>query len=330
MIMNIAINGFGRIGRNTFRVLLNNNLYPIAINDVGDIKTLIYLLKYDSVYGILKKDINSYENKIVIDGHEIITFSEKDPEKLPWHSLNIDVVIESTGLFTKRDDAEKHLKAGAKKVIITAPAKNPDFTIVKGVNEHLYDKEKHNIISNGSCTTNCLAPIVKVLNDNFKVKKGFMTTVHAYTSDQRLVDSPHKDLRRGRAASFNIVPTTSGATTSVTEVIPELKGKLNGIALRAPVICGSIVDFVAEVEKETSVEEINNLFRSVSNYHLKNVLQYTEEEIVSSDIIGNEHSCIFDGKCTMVIDNKLVKVLAWYDNEYGYSCRLVDVIKLLL
>ena len=328
--MNIAINGFGRIGRNTFRVLLENNIYPIALNDICDIKTLIYLLKYDSVYGVLKKDINSYDNKIVIDGHEIIILAEKDPEKLPWHSLNIDVVIESTGLFTKRDDAQKHIKAGAKKVLITAPAKNPDFTIVKGVNEHLYDKEKHNIISNGSCTTNCLAPIVKVLNDNFKVKRGFMTTVHAYTADQRLVDSPHKDLRRGRSAAFNIVPTTSGATTSVAEVIPELKGKLNGLALRAPIICGSIVDFVAELEKPTSIEEINNLFRSVSNYHLKDILQYTEDEIVSSDIIGNPHSSIFDGRSTMVIVGNFVKVLAWYDNEYGYSSRLLDIIKILI
>jgi glyceraldehyde 3-phosphate dehydrogenase len=244
--------------------------------------------------------------------------------------MNVDVVVESTGFFTDRAGAEKHLRAGAKKVLISAPAKGVDITIVKGVNEHSYDKEKHNIISNASCTTNCLAPMVKVLHDNFGVVHGFMNTVHAYTADQRLVDAPHKDLRRARSAAVSIVPTTTGAAKAVAEVIPELKGRLDGVSLRVPVPDGSIVDFTCELNKDTSIEEINNLFKSVANYHLKGVLEYTEDPIVSVDIIHNTNSCIFDSALTNVIDKRFVKVVGWYDNEWGYSCRMIDVIKLLL
>ena len=330
-MIRVAINGFGRIGRQVFQAGINDEeIEWVAVNDITDTKTLAYLLKHDSVHGRAKEKIEARENSLVVDGKEIIVLSEKEPEKLPWKKLKIDVVVESTGLFTDREGAAKHLKAGAKKILISAPAKNPDVTVVKGVNEHLYDKNKHHIISNASCTTNCLAPVVKVLNDNFKVKRGFMTTAHAYTADQRLVDSPHKDFRRGRSAAINIIPTTTGAAKTVGEVIPEMKGKLDGIALRVPVANGSIIDFVCELGKAVTKEEINALFKSVAQHHLKGVLEYSEEALVSTDIIHNPHSCIFDAPSTMVMDGNFVKVLAWYDNEWGYSCRMVDVIKMLV
>lgn len=302
----------------------------VAINDLTDTKTLAHLLKYDSVHRKFPADVSFDDKNLIVNGKYIRVLAERDPEKLPWGELNIDVVVESTGFFTEREGAMKHIKAGARKVLISAPAKGVDITIVKGVNEHLYDKDRHFVISNASCTTNCLAPIVKVLNDNFGVVHGFMTTAHAYTADQRLVDAPHKDLRRARSAALSIIPTTTGAAKTVAEVIPELKGKLDGISLRVPVPDGSVVDFVCEVKRETTIEEINSLFKSVAGFHLKGVLEYSEEHLVSADIIHNPHSCVLDAKSTNVIDGRLIKVLGWYDNEWGYSCRMVDVIKMLL
>jgi glyceraldehyde 3-phosphate dehydrogenase len=302
----------------------------IGINDLVDTKTLAHLLKYDSVHGRFPGEVSYNNDGIIVNGKFIKVFAEREPDRLPWGNMDVDVVVESTGLFTDRQGAEKHLRAGAKKVLISAPAKGVDITIVKGVNEHLYDKEKHHIISNASCTTNCLAPMVKVLHDNFGVVHGFMNTAHAYTADQRLVDAPHKDLRRARSAAVSIVPTTTGAAKTVGEVIPELKGKLDGLSLRVPVPDGSIVDFTCELNKDTSIEEINNLFKSVADYYLKGVLQYTEDPIVSVDIIHNPHSCVFDSALTNVIDKRFVKIVGWYDNEWGYSCRMIDVIKLLV
>lgn len=330
-MVRVAINGFGRIGRQVLQAGINDpDIEWVAINDLTDTKTLAYLLKYDSVHGISKYGVESADGGIIVAGKLIKVFAEKDPEKLPWKDLGIDVVVESTGLFTNKEGASKHIKAGAKKVLISAPAKGVDITIVKGVNEHLYNKDKHHIISNASCTTNCLAPIVKVLNDNFGVVHGFMTTVHAYTADQRLVDAPHKDLRRARSAAVSTVPTTTGAAKTVGEVIPELKGKLDGLALRVPVPDGSITDFVCELKKEVTIEEINTLFKNVSQHHLKGVIQYSEEPLVSADIIHNNHSAIFDSALTMVMDGKFVKVIAWYDNEWGYSNRMVDMVKILM
>ncbi len=330
-MIRVAINGFGRIGRQVFQAGHNDNeIEFVAINDLTDTKTLAHLLKYDSVHGKFKGKIEFTDNSLIIDGKEIRVFSERDPLNLPWKDLVVDVVVESTGFFREREAAYKHITAGARKVLISAPAKNPDFTVVKGVNEHLYDKENHNIISNASCTTNCLAPMVKVLNDNFGVIRGFMNTVHAFTSDQRIVDAPHKDLRRARNAHVSIIPTTTGAAVAVAEVIPELKGKLDGTSMRVPVPDGSIVDFICEVKKPTSVREINELFRSVSETHLKGVLEYSEEPIVSVDIINNPHSVIFDSLMTNVIDETFVKVTGWYDNEWGYSHRIIDVIKILI
>ncbi len=330
MPVRVAINGFGRIGRQVLQAGINDKKIEfVAINDLTDAPTLAHLFKYDSVYGAYSGEIKTKGNNLVIDGNEIKVFAEKDPANLPWKKLKIDVVVECTGRFRDREGASKHLKAGAQKVLISAPAKDPDFTIVKGINEHLYDKKKHNIISNASCTTNCLAPIVKVLNDNFGVKRGYMLTVHAYTADQNLVDGPHKDWRRARAAGVNLIPTSTGAAKAVAEVIPQLKGKIDGLAVRAPVPCGSFATFTAELNKPTSVEKLNWLFGEVSKYHLKGILQYTDEPIVSHDILKNPHSCIFDSACTEVIDGTMVAVTGWYDNEWGYSCRLVDVIKLL-
>jgi glyceraldehyde 3-phosphate dehydrogenase len=324
-MVKVAINGLGRIGKAVLKIGLEKGLDIIAINDLVDTKTLSYLLKYDSVYGICNEKIEPGDGFIKIGKKKILAFAEKDPEKLPWKKLGVDIVIESTGIFTDKDGAEKHIKAGAKKVIITAPGKNMDVTVVLGVNNDMLKKE-HKIISNGSCTTNCLAPVVKVLNDNLGIEKGFMTTAHAYTNDQKILDIPHKKLRRGRAAAINIVPTSSGAATTVAEVIPSLKGKLNGLALRVPVPCGSIVDFVAIVKKPTSVEEVNNLMKNAANRELKGILSYNEDEIVSTDIIKNPNSSIFDSTLTQVNGN-LVKVFSWYDNEYGYSCRVIDLIR---
>jgi glyceraldehyde 3-phosphate dehydrogenase len=326
-MVKIAINGLGRIGRAVLKIALDKKLDVVAVNDLASIESIVYLIKYDSVYGNFSGKVERGGDFIKINNKKIKVFSEKDPEKLPWGELGVDIVIESTGVFTDRDGVSKHLKAGAKKVIITAPGKNPDFTVVLGVNEDKLKKE-HKIISMASCTTNCLAPIVKVLNDNFKIEKGYMTTVHAYTNDQVILDVPHKKLRRGRAGAINLIPTTSGATTSVIEVIPELKDKLDGLAIRAPVACGSITDFVAVLKKPVIKDQVNDALKKASQNEMKGILFYSEDELVSSDIIGNTNSSIVDSLLTQANGN-LVKVLSWYDNEYGYSNRVVDLIKLL-
>lgn len=329
-MIRVAINGFGRIGRQVFQAGHNDKQIEwIAFNDLTDNATLAHLLKYDSVHGHFQGKASNDKNGLIVDGKHIKVFAERDPENLPWKDMKIDVVVESTGFFRDREGASKHLTAGARKVLISAPAKDPDITLVKGVNEHDYDRDVHNIISNASCTTNSLAPAVKVLEDNFGVKHGFMTTTHSYTADQKLVDAPHKDFRRARSAAVSIIPTTTGAAKAVAEVIPQLKGKLDGISLRVPTPDGSITDFVCVLKKETSVDEINKLFKDVAKHHLKGILEYTDEPIVSRDIIHNQHSAIFDSALTHVIDGKFVKVVTWYDNEWGYSNRIVDVIKLL-
>jgi len=329
-MIRVAINGFGRIGRQVLQAgILDPNIEWVAVNDLTDTITLAHLLKYDSVHGKSKYPVEAKPDGIVVNGKFIKVLAEKDPLKLPWKDLNIDIVVESTGIFTDREGAQKHLDAGAKRVLISAPAKGVDITLVKGVNEHLFDKHKHYIVSNASCTTNCLAPMVKVLNDNFGIVHGFMTTAHAYTADQRLVDAPHKDLRRARSAAVSIVPTTTGAAKTVGEVIPELKGKLDGLALRVPVPDGSITDFVCTLKKPTTIEEINSLFKNVANYHLKGIMEYCDEPIVGADIIHNNHSVIFDSLSTMVIDGTFIKIIGWYDNEWGYSNRMIDIIKVM-
>lgn len=325
--MRVAINGFGRIGRNFFRIANGvEGIEIVAINDITDTKTLAHLLKYDSVHGIYDADIKATEDSIIVNGKEIKITAIKDPAQLPWKDLNVDIVIESTGLFTKREDAQKHLEAGAKKVIISAPAKNPDITIVLGVNQEAYDPANHNIISNASCTTNALAPVVKVLQKEFGIKYGYMVTTHAYTNDQRILDLPHKDLRRARAAAVNIVPTTTGAAKALGEVIPEVKGKLDGTARRVPVADGSLIDLTVVVEKETTVEEVNAAMKKYAEGEMKGILAYCEDPVVSSDIIGNPASSIFDSLLTQVIGGNLVHVASWYDNEYGYSTRLKDLV----
>ncbi len=331
MTIRVAINGFGRIGRQVLQAGLHDpKIEWVAVNDLTDTKTLAHLLKYDSTYGNFQGTIEAKENSIRVDGTEIQVLSEKDPSKLPWKKLNIDIVVESTGRFTKAEDAKVHLKSGAKKVLISAPAKGADFTIVKGVNDNQYNKNKHNIISNGSCTTNCIAQIIKILHDKFKISKAYMLTVHAYTSDQRLVDAPHpKDLRRARSAAANIIPTTTGAAKTVGEVIPDLKGKLDGMAIRVPVPCGSIATVTAQLEKSVTKEQINELFEEVSKNNLRGILEFTKEPIVSHDILRNPHSCIVDGLSTNVLDGNLVSVSGWYDNEWGFSNRMIDIIKLL-
>lgn len=334
MTVKIGINGFGRIGRTFFRSTLrdddfNKGFRVVAVNDITDARTLAYLLRYDSTYGVLDAQIDVKEEALIVDGKDIRVLSERDPTNLPWKDLGVDVVLESTGVFRDREGSGKHLKAGAEKVVISAPAKEPDVTIVLGVNEQLYDPKKHNIISMASCTTNCLAPMAKVLNDRFGVERGFMTTCHAYTMDQRLLDSPHKTLRRGRAATLSIVPTTTGAAVAIGDVIPELAGRLDGIALRVPVATGSIVDLVVELKREVTKEEVNEAFESAAKGELKGILDYTEEQIVSADIVGNPHSCIFDGTGTITMTGNLVKVFGWYDNEWGFSCRLVDLMKFI-
>lgn len=324
--MKVAINGFGRIGRAFFKRAIEKGIDIVAINDLTDTETLKYLLKYDSVYGKYNKKIKSGKDFIKVGNKTIQVFAEKDPAKLPWKKLGIDVVIESTGFFRDKKGASKHLVAGAKKVLISAPSEDADVTVVLGVNEKELKKE-HKIISMASCTTNCAAPIIKILNDEFGIENGYLTTIHAYTSDQRLLDSPHKKLRRSRAAAINLVPTSSGVSTAVGQVIPDVKGKLSGIAIRAPVSCGSITDFVLTLKKTPSVEEVNEVIKK-SSKKIKNVLEYNEDEIVSSDIIGNAHSSIFDSKLTQT-NNNLIRIFSWYDNEYGYSCRMVDFLKLL-
>ena len=328
-MINVAINGFGRIGRLVLRAgIKDKNINWVAVNDVTDAKTLAHLFKYDSVHGKYDGIVEYTDDSLIIDNKKIKVLSVLEPQKLPWKDMKIDVAVESTGKFTDREGAELHLKAGAKKVLISAPAKNPDITIVMGVNDKMYDKSKHSIISNASCTTNCLAPVVKILHDNFGVKRGFMTTIHAYTADQRLVDAPHKDLRRARHAAVSIIPTTTGAAKTVAEVIPELKGKLDGLSFRVPVASGSITDFVCELEKSTTKEEINKVFNDNAK-KLKGILEFTKEPIVSVDIIKNPNSSIFDSDLTNVIEGNFVKVIAWYDNEWGFSERMIVVIKLI-
>jgi glyceraldehyde 3-phosphate dehydrogenase len=326
-MVKVAINGLGRIGRTVLKIAIENGINVVAVNDLASIESIVYLMKYDSVYGNYSEEVEAGKDFMKINRRKIKVFSEKDPENLPWKDLGVDFVIESTGVFTDRDGAGKHIQAGAKKVIISAPGKNPDFTVVLGVNENQLKKE-HKIISMASCTTNCLAPIVKILNDNFKIEKGYMTTVHAYTNDQVILDIPHKKLRRGRAGAINLIPTTSGATTSVTDVIPELRGKLDGLAIRAPVACGSIIDFVAVLGTSVTREQVNEALKKSSQKELKGILLYSEDELVSSDIIKNPNSSIVDSILTQANGN-LIKVLSWYDNEYGYSNRIVDLIKLL-
>ncbi|RLI96736.1 MAG: type I glyceraldehyde-3-phosphate dehydrogenase [Candidatus Aenigmatarchaeota archaeon] len=327
--ISIAINGFGRIGRAFLkRASEEKGINIVAINDLVDTQTLGYLLKYDSVHGTFKGTVESKKGGIVVNGKEIMVTAEKDPSALPWKDLGVDAVIESTGFFTERGAAAKHLDAGAKKVVISAPAKGPDITVVMGVNHEDYDRDKHDIISNASCTTNCLAPVAKVLNDEFGIEKGFMTTVHAYTNDQKILDVPHKKIRRGRAAAVNIIPTSTGASKAVTEVIPELKGRMDGMAMRVPVSDGSIVDLVATLKEGADAAVINQAMKKAANGPLKGILQYSEDELVSSDVIGNTHSSIFSSVDTMALGN-MAKVLSWYDNEWGYSSRLVDLMELL-
>lgn len=327
IVTRIGINGFGRIGRNFFRAATEAGLEVVAANDVMDAKTATHLLKYDSVFGRYQKPVSVTADGFKVDGRDVKILSVKDPGEIRWSKHGADIVVESTGLFTNRDVAAKHLNGGAKKVLISAPAKNPDITIVPGVNLDKYDPKKHDVVSLASCTTNCVTPIVKVLHDSCMIKHGFMTTAHAYTSDQRILDLPHHDLRRARAAALSIIPTSTGAAVATTEVIPELKGKVDGVALRVPVPDGSIVDFVAEVSRDVTVDFVNKAFLGAANGPMKGVLEYSEEPLVSSDIIGNPHSAVFDSLSTMVLESRLVKVLAWYDNEWGYSNRLVDMVQ---
>jgi glyceraldehyde 3-phosphate dehydrogenase len=333
MALKAGINGFGRIGRNVFRAAhaRGEDIDWVGVNDITDNETLAHLLRYDSILGPFPGEVEATENGLVVDGAELRVFAERDPANLPWDEVGADVVIESTGFFTKRDDAAKHLSAGAKKVIITAPATEPDVTLALGVNDDAYDPQEHHVISNASCTTNCLAPVAKVLHEAIGIERGIMTTIHAYTSDQNLQDAPHKDLRRARAAAVNLVPTSSGAAKAVGLVLPELDGKLNGFAVRAPVITGSLVDLTCEVARATSKEEVNEAVAGKADSgSLEGILRYSEDPLVSTDIVRSPYSSIFDAPLTMVIDEKLVKVLAWYDNEWGYSNRVVDLAQRVL
>jgi glyceraldehyde 3-phosphate dehydrogenase len=331
MTTRIGINGFGRIGRNFFRAVAatGGDIEIVAVNDITDTSTLAHLLKYDSVLGRLDSEVKVSDNGFSVDGTEVRVTSEKDPADLPWKALDVDIVIESTGFFTTREDAAKHLEAGAEKVIISAPAKNEDFTVVMGVNHTDYDPANHHVISNASCTTNCVVPMVKVLEDKWGIDKGFMTTCHAYTNDQRTLDLAHSDLRRARAAAINIIPTSTGAAKAAALTMPQLKGRLDGLALRVPVPDGSVTDIVAVLNSEATTEEVNNAYREAAQAAgMKGILKYTEDPIVSSDIVGDPHSCIIDGLSTMTNGN-MVKVLGWYDNEWGYSSRLVDLTELV-
>ena len=334
MSVRVGINGFGRIGRNVFRAAQESSadIEIVAVNDITDSKTLAHLLKYDSVFGRFPGEVVEQDGSLVVDGREVKVLAERDPAALPWGDLGADVVIESTGRFTKREDAAKHLSAGAQKVIISAPATEPDVTVALGVNfDDVYEADNHHVISNASCTTNCLGPVAKVLHETVGIERGLMTTIHAYTADQNLQDAPHKDLRRARAAAINLVPTSTGAAKAVGLVLPELNGKLHGFAVRAPVPTGSVVDLTFEAQRETSVEEVNAAFAAVADQgDLKGNLQYTEDPIVSSDIVTNSYSSIFDSGLTSVIDGTLVKVVTWYDNEWGYSNRVVDLAQQVL
>src|SRR5262245_56097169 len=331
MAVRVGINGFGRIGRNIMRAALGDkNIDFVAVNDLTNAKTLAHLLKYDSVLGNLHAPVEAKGDGIAVDGDEFKVLSFRDPAQLPWKDLGVDVVFESTGLFTNRDDAAKHLAAGAKRVIITAPAKKPDFSVVLGVNEGQYDPAKHQIISNASCTTNCLAPMAKVLHEKFGIRKGWMTTIHSYTNDQQLLDLPHKDMRRARAAALSMIPTTTGAAVAVSEVLPELKGRLDGMAMRVPTPNVSVVDLAAILDKKTSAEEINAAFKEAADGPLKGILEYVTEPLVSVDFRGNPHSSMIDSPYTKVMDGDFVKVLSWYDNEWGYSSRCVDLLRFLV
>jgi glyceraldehyde 3-phosphate dehydrogenase len=333
MPLRVGINGFGRIGRNVFRAAkeAGADIEFVAVNDLTDVKTLAHLLKYDSILGPFPGTVEEVEGGIVVDGQEIKVLAERDPGALPWGDLGVDVVIESTGFFTKRADAAKHLAGGAKKVIISAPASEPDATVVLGVNFDTYDKDNHTVVSNASCTTNCLAPVAKVLNDTVGIEHGLMTTIHAYTADQRLQDMPHKDLRRARAAAINLIPASTGAAKAIGLVIPELNGKLNGFAVRAPVPTGSVVDLTFVPKKSTTAEEVNEALKAAAaDGPLKGILGYTEDPIVSSDIVKDPRSSIVDGQLTSVLDGNLVKVVSWYDNEWGYSNRVVDLVQKVL
>jgi glyceraldehyde 3-phosphate dehydrogenase len=337
MVTKIAINGFGRIGRCFLRAAMadkefGNIVNITAVNDLTDAKTLAHLFKYDSTFGKYEGNVEARDSEIIVDGHNLKVLAEKDPLSLPWKDLNIDIVIESTGKFNDATEAAKHLTAGAKKVIISAPAKNPDATVLIGINDNLYDNIKHNIISMASCTTNCLAPVLKTINDDFGIESGYMTTCHAYTNDQRILDLPHKDLRRARAAMMSIIPTSTGAAKAIGTVIPSLNGKMDGMALRVPVSNGSIVDMVLTLRKEVTKEEVNQALKDSSNTELKGIMGYTEEPLVSSDIIGESCSSIVDGLSTMVLGNKhnLVKIMSWYDNEWSFACRLIDLVKFVV
>ncbi|MDF2892662.1 MAG: glyceraldehyde-3-phosphate dehydrogenase, type [Clostridia bacterium] len=330
MGIKVGINGFGRIGRPVFKIAMEKfgeDAEIVLINDMTSPKTLAHLLKYDSTYGVYSGEVTATENSIIVNGKEIHISAESDPSKIKWGEYGVDVVIESTGRFTSKEAAMKHIEGGAKRVIISAPAKNEDITIVMGVNEHLYDPEKHVIISNASCTTNCLAPMAKVLHEKFGIVKGLMNTIHSYTNDQRILDQPHEDLRRSRSAALSIIPTSTGAAKAVSLVLPELKGKLTGMSLRVPTPTVSVVDLVAELEREVTAEEINSALKAASENELKGILQYCEEPLVSVDFKGSAYSSIIDALSTMVIQGNMVKVISWYDNEYGYSNRVVDLVK---
>jgi glyceraldehyde 3-phosphate dehydrogenase len=330
MAIKVGINGFGRIGRNILRTSLgHDDIDFVAVNDITNAETLAHLLKYDSVLGNLKADVRAGEGTISVDGDAFKVLSVKDPAELPWKALGVDVVFESTGKFTKREDAAKHLAAGAKKVIITAPAKGPDVSLVIGVNDEIYDPAKHHIISNASCTTNCLAPVAKVLQEQFGIVKGWMTTIHSYTNDQVLLDMPHKDIRRARAAALSMIPTTTGAASALGEVIPSLKGKLDGFAMRVPTPNVSVVDLVVLLAKKTTAEEVNAAFKKAADGPLKGILEYVTVPLVSIDFRGNSHSSMLDAAYTKVMDGDFLKVLSWYDNEWGYSCRCIDLLRLI-
>jgi glyceraldehyde 3-phosphate dehydrogenase len=330
MAIKVGINGFGRIGRNIYRAALgNSDIEFVAVNDITDTKTLAHLLKYDSVLGNLDADIKALDRSIAVDGREFNVFTELDPGKVDWRSVGAEIVVESTGRFTKRADAAKHLHDSVKKVIISAPAKNEDVTLVLGVNQDAYNPKEHHVISNASCTTNCLAPIAKVLHDNFTIKSGLMTTVHSYTNDQKLLDLPHSDLRRARAAALSIIPTSTGAAKAIGLVLPELKGKLDGISLRVPTPNVSVVDLVASLEKPTSKDEINQAMKRAADGPMRGILEYCVEPLVSADFRKNSHSSILDAEYTSVLEGTFVKLLSWYDNEWGYSCRVVDLIKFI-
>ncbi len=330
MPVKVGINGFGRIGRLVTRAGLKDpDLEFVAVNDITDAKTLAHLFKYDSVMGPYKGEVKAVDGGISIDGKSIKIFSERDPANIPWKGVGAEVIVESTGLFRTREAVGKHIDGGAKRVLISAPAKDHDGTFVKGVNSEQFDKSKHKIISIGSCTTNCLAPIVKVLNDSFKIKRAFMTTIHAYTNDQRILDAPHKDLRRARSAAVSMIPTTTGAAKAISEVIPDVKGKIDGCAIRVPTPVGSLIDLVADLEKSVSIDDVNAAMKKAADGPMKGVLEYTEDPIVSVDIVANPHSSVFDALSTMKVGDNFVKVFSWYDNEWGFSNRMIDMLKMM-